>query len=647
MKWLSFFKHSQPNPDIADVWSELYFNLIASLVPFVFVAPVPATLMCGFIALTSYIFHFLKWRIYGPVAFAFGMILLTTLRTTFSHGVLSGELFATLFAVLALCKTFNLKSYGDGVLFLILTLAANGTVLLLDTDSSYLILIWTFATIFWTVGNLLRINIKDFSSPAVIASLKAALQATLYTLPLLLFLFYIFHRFSHTPYFEHGESTIGLSQSLEPGKISKLTSTSGVAFRAKMNENDFPLAELYWRGYILNHSKGMVWNSSKMLLQKEVESPPTRVSSASRCIIDQTIYVQKSSLLSARFALDEPLPESFIQGIPYHVTSNICSVSHLLKNADEMDFASYLQVDAVVSRKVLNLALSLNAKNNSVDEFRRNIFHFFKRENFKYTLTPHTNASLDAFLFETKEGFCEHYAAALGTLARLAGIPSRIVTGFAGGTYNSYGNFWIVSYSDAHAWVELWDKEKGWVRVDPTAIVAPHRFDKKSNMDKFHLEKLGMIIDAFFFWVRGLFDNRDTLVSLDDLTFNPLHLAALIFVLFCWLQVRRFNQDSTVVVQKLFSKVAQLLDEKTIRRERSEGFENYRKRLINWLDEHKDLRPLSPSVDKVFKRFIRLKYSATGLAPHELKALHADLKTLRRALRVKTNFITLLLKRVA
>jgi len=190
-------------------------------------------------------------------------------------------------------------------------------------------------------------------------------------------------------------------------------------------------------------------------------------------------------------------------------------------------------------------------------------------------------------------------------------------------------------------------KKQGWVRVDPTAIVAPHRLDQKRFGDKYHIENLGMVIDAFFFWIRGLFDNRDTLVSLDDLTLNPFHLGALIFVLLCWLQVRRVNQNYDETVQKLFFKVTLLLNEKTIRRERAEGFENYRKRLLNWLESHKELRPLGPSIDQVFKRFIRLKYSATGLAPHELKILHSDLKTLRRALRVKTNFIALLLKRVA
>jgi len=462
MKWLRFFKHSQPNPDISDIWNELYFNLIATLVPFVFVAPVPATLMCAFIAGTSYVFHLLGWRVYGPLAYGLGIILLATLRTTFSHGVFSGELFATLFAVLALCKTFNLRNYGDGVLFLILTLATNCTVFLLDTDSSVLIFIWTFGAILWTVGNLLRVNIKNFSSPAVIASLKAAMQAALYTLPLLIFLFYIFHRFSHSPfYFERGESVIGLSHSLEPGKISKLTETAGVAFRVKMNENDFPLSELYWRGFVLTRSKGMIWHGSKNSSQ-DIESPPMRVGSTSRCLIDQTIYVQKSSLLSARFALDEPLPDSFTQGIPYHVTSNLCSLNHLIKNLENLDFESYLQVDSVVTRRTLNLAHHLRGESNSIDEFRKNAFHFLKEGQFKYTLTPagpHANLTLDTFLFDSKEGFCEHFAAAFATLARLAGIPSRIVTGFAGGTYNPYGNFWIVSYADAHAWVELWDKK--------------------------------------------------------------------------------------------------------------------------------------------------------------------------------------------
>jgi len=325
----------------------------------------------------------------------------------------------------------------------------------------------------------------------------------------------------------------------------------------------------------------------------------------------------------------------------------LCPVSHIFK-VKEADLASYLQVEGTQSKKILNLVASLKENISNPNDFRRNFFHFLKNEKFKYSLTPtslHGNRSLEEFLFQSKEGFCEHYAAAFATLARLAGIPSRIITGFQGGDYNPYGSFWIISYRDAHAWVELWDEKQGWVRVDPTTAIAPHRA-VLNVMDKYHLENTLMVVDAFFFWIRGLFDNRDTLISLDDLTLDPFHLGALIFVLLCWLQVRRLNQDYKGTVQKLFLKVALLLDEKTIRRERSEGYENYRQRLLKWAEGQKNMKPLGPLMDRVFTRFIKLKYSAIGLPPQELRVLHNELKVLRRALKLKTNFISQLLRRV-
>jgi len=654
MKWLSFFNHRQPNPDLKNIWNALFFNLVFSLVPFIFAAPVPATLTCVLLASISYLVHVFDKRIFGPVTYLFGLAALFALKTTFSHGLFSGEFFATLFAVLTLCKTLNLRHYGDGVLFLILTLGTNCTILLLDTDSSPLILIWTFAAILWTLGTLLRINIKNFSSPAVLASIKAALQATLYTLPLLIFLFYIFHRFSHAPlYYERNENLMGLSQSLEPGKISKLSSTSGVAFRVKMTEKDFPLSELYWRGYVLSRSKGMSWLPLKAS-QKEIEVSPRYLFSQRRCLVDQTIYVQKSNHVGARFALDKPLPESFSRGTPYHLTSNICVPDPITMDNSDLDFSPYLKTDTVPPPKLLQLVQELKKtgsreKKLSIYEFRDHLFHFFKTENFKYTLTPKApdlDLTLEGFLFSSKEGFCEHYSAAFATLARLVGIPSRIVTGFAGGTYNPYGNFWIVSYSDAHAWVELWDPKRGWIRMDPTAVLAPDRFRRDGRSYQLFFDRAGMFIDAFFFWIKGLFDNRDTLISLNDLTFNPFHLVALGFVLLCWLQVRRINQDYANTVQKLFYRVTKLLGEKMIRKARHEGFDNYRIRLLDWLSHQDDLRPLSLSIDQVFRRYIKLKYSATGLSPQELKRLHQDLKTLRRALHVKTNFVTMLMKKI-
>ncbi|MFT3792395.1 MAG: transglutaminase-like domain-containing protein [Rudaea sp.] len=98
---------------------------------------------------------------------------------------------------------------------------------------------------------------------------------------------------------------------------------------------------------------------------------------------------------------------------------------------------------------------------------------------FFYTLSPPLlgRDAMDDFLFGTKRGFCEHYAAAFVVLMRAAGIPARVVTGYQGGYFNTVGNYLLVRQSDAHAWAEVWLAGRGWVRVDPTAAVSPQRVE--------------------------------------------------------------------------------------------------------------------------------------------------------------------------
>jgi hypothetical protein len=84
---------------------------------------------------------------------------------------------------------------------------------------------------------------------------------------------------------------------------------------------------------------------------------------------------------------------------------------------------------------------------------------------------------VDQFLFETRRGFCEHYATSYVTLMRLAGVPARVVLGYQGGERNPHADHWVVRQSDAHAWAEIWIPGEGWARVDPTAAVAPERIE--------------------------------------------------------------------------------------------------------------------------------------------------------------------------
>jgi transglutaminase-like putative cysteine protease len=102
---------------------------------------------------------------------------------------------------------------------------------------------------------------------------------------------------------------------------------------------------------------------------------------------------------------------------------------------------------------------------------------YLQSQPFAYTLTPPALGahSVDEFLFETREGFCEHYASALTFLLRAAGLPARVVMGYQGGELNALGGYYIVRQTDAHAWTEVWLEDEGWTRVDGVAAVAPER----------------------------------------------------------------------------------------------------------------------------------------------------------------------------
>jgi hypothetical protein len=109
----------------------------------------------------------------------------------------------------------------------------------------------------------------------------------------------------------------------------------------------------------------------------------------------------------------------------------------------------------------------------------------FREQPFRYTLQPPRlgRDSVDDFLFETRSGFCEHYAGAFVVLMRALDIPARVVTGYQGGERNPVDDWWLVRQADAHAWVEVWLSDRGWVRVDPTAAVAPERIERGVRLE--------------------------------------------------------------------------------------------------------------------------------------------------------------------
>jgi hypothetical protein len=131
---------------------------------------------------------------------------------------------------------------------------------------------------------------------------------------------------------------------------------------------------------------------------------------------------------------------------------------------------------------------------------------YLSTQGFLYTLSPPALGEnrVDGFLFESKKGFCEHYASAFTFLMRAAGIPARIVGGYLGGTVNPFGGYLIVRQSDAHAWTEVWIEGKGWIRVDPTSVVAPDRLARGAGFGLPEVERPSFFLgDGASFLTRG------------------------------------------------------------------------------------------------------------------------------------------------
>ena len=140
-----------------------------------------------------------------------------------------------------------------------------------------------------------------------------------------------------------------------------------------------------------------------------------------------------------------------------------------------------LQLPGESSPRVKALATRLRGDSNGFDPrlVSQRALRHFREQPFVYTLSPGRlgDDPVDEFLFETRRGFCEHYATSYVTLMRLAGVPARVVLGYQGGERNPRADHWVIRQSDAHAWAEIWVPEVGWERVDPTAAVAPERIE--------------------------------------------------------------------------------------------------------------------------------------------------------------------------
>ncbi len=316
-------------------------------------------------------------------------------------------------------------------------------------------------------------------------------RALLFATPLAIVLFLFFPRlpgaFWALP--RPDAATTGLSDTMSPGSITELTSSYDIAFRARFEGAPPPQQELYWRGPVMHDFDGYTWRRTYGTYYRQ--KPLEYVGKPYRYRISLEPSSQRWW-----FALDtlKTKPDGnvfftddyeLISSDPVTETTTYTAVSYtsvrsdaaLTRNARHRDT---LLLPANRNQRSQAFARELRSRAGSDGAYVNSVLEFMRTGGFEYSLTPPRLGydSVDDFLFNTRSGFCGHFASAFVTLMRAAGVPAHVVTGYLGGEWNPIGGYFIVRQSDAHAWAEVWLEGRGWTRVDPTAVVEPGRLTR-------------------------------------------------------------------------------------------------------------------------------------------------------------------------
>ena len=336
---------------------------------------------------------------------------------------------------------------------------------------------------------LIEVNHPQGSMP-IRRNLRLAASLMLQAAPLMLIFFLLFPRIPGPLWGIPSDASAGLtglSDSMEPGMISELGRSDEVAFRVRFDDQAPARRELYWRGPVFEYFNGRSWlpgpwDEQHLTSDIEFSGPPVTY--------EMQLEAHGKRWLLALDLPRGPLPESAMLSrnlVLRHKWDVIDKKLYRLasgtryrvdNNASPRYLGHQRALPTASNPQTRELALSWKARNDDPAAIIDTALKHFAEQPFHYTLRPpllNNQHSIDQFLFESRRGFCEHYASAFTFMMRAAGIPARVVTGYQGAERN--GDYYIVRQSDAHAWSEVWLQDQGWVRIDPTAAVSPERVE--------------------------------------------------------------------------------------------------------------------------------------------------------------------------
>ncbi|MHC9086651.1 transglutaminase TgpA family protein [Luteimonas sp. RIT-PG2_3] len=327
----------------------------------------------------------------------------------------------------------------------------------------------------------------DAGSLSTRQRLSMVLRLVAIGLPLALAAFWLFPRIA-SPLWgvpELSQARPGLSDEMSPGQWLDLMGDDTPALRVQFFGPTPAPDQMYWRGPVLSDFDGRTWSRSLWL-----RAQPAASVTHARSTWDYEVEIEptdRPQLLALDLLRDAPAGSRLSHEHSLLAEQPLRSVSRWrLRSSPAVRFEPdlpptlrQLMLHLPEGYNPRSVALARNWRGDFGNDDAAIVEHALQwiRGEFGYTLsTPLPGRHVaDEFLFDWKQGFCEHYSSAFAILMRAAGIPTRVVTGYVGGYRNTFGNYWVVRRMDAHAWNEVWLQGRGWVRVDPTAAVAPER----------------------------------------------------------------------------------------------------------------------------------------------------------------------------
>jgi len=645
------FRERLGNTPLANLW--LFTGLFVVVLPHLWRIPWP-------ISATACLL--LGWRLghelrylplpNRPLRWLLTLLAAFTIYATF-HSLIGKQAGVTLLLLMLGLKLLEMTNQRDFSIVCYLGFFLISTVFLFSQS------ILTGLLMLLATGLLLTALVAQYRGPqnhvhrfvSATRSIHKAGLILLQALPLTVLLFILFTRIPgplwQLPSDSPGAKT-GLSDSMSPGMISQLSNDNSVAFRVHFDLAPPPPKQLYWRGPVFTEFDGDTWfNPNHKKPRSRFQTPARYLATDAPVSYTVTLEPHQQRWL---MALDLPakLPADSILSPDYEIIARdnveqlrrypMRSYPHYtLAQTAAPPILPYLQLPTAVGPQARELAQTLLNQAGSKTAMVAQVLRFFRQQPFFYTRQPPllTGDLIDEFLFDSRRGFCEHYAGSFVFLMRAAGIPARVVTGYQGGEMNPLSDYFIVRQSDAHAWAEVWLAGKGWQRVDPTAVIPASRIE--NQLDRLRIapgsvsiQSLGWVSHAWrqlgFGWDRvnrawnqwiiNYNDRRqqDFLqkflgkFGLDNIDWQTMILGLLLalfssFAVYAWWLLRNETKYPRDPVQRCYDRYCRKLTHSGMTRQASEGALDFGRRAQLHIPEH------SMKILEITRLYNRLRYA--------------------------------------